>query len=294
MFCEFFYRGIMNGIDTSEWNPKTDEFLKPEWRFDLQNFDTKKAAIKIALQERIGLVRNSSASLYVFIGRLTEQKGVDVLLAALPMVFLGSPAPSPRKTSPEPRQKVSLQSTHQDLSINDRRDAPMIQVAMLGTGDSWMERSLECLSLSFPGYAAGLALFSEEMAHLMLAAADYVIIPSRFEPCGLIAQCALRYGTVPIVTAVGGLKDLVTPDIGHVLPRFNCANNPVGQQEDVNRVSDMIKQTALECGSESYRKLQVSCMSKDLSWEKPAEEWEELLIRVAKRRKVGAILSSKS
>jgi glycogen synthase len=266
----------MNGIETTEWNPKTDKFLKPEWRFDLQDFDTKKVAIKLALQEKLGLIRDPTAALYVFIGRLTEQKGVDVLLAALPMVFVGSPAPSP--------QQYALECHRSQMESSERGEARMIQMAMLGTGDSWMERSLECLSLSFPGYAAGLALFSEELAHLMLAAADYVIVPSRFEPCGLIAQCALRYGAVPIVTAVGGLRDLVTSDVGHVLPSFSCANEPAGQQEDIKRVSEMIKRTALECGSLSHRKLQQSSMQKDLSWDKPAEEWEDILNQVARKR----------
>lgn len=77
----------------------------------------------------------------------------------------------------------------------------------------WMESALEGLSQSFAGQAAGLTTFSEELAHWIMAAADYVLVPSRFEPCGLVAQCAARYGAVPIVTAVGGLKDLVTPEV---------------------------------------------------------------------------------
>ena len=93
-----------------------------------------------------------------------------------------------------------------------------LQVALLGTGEPWMERALATLSSSFPGRAAGVPKFDELLAHLLMAAADYVIVPSRFEPCGLVAQSAARYGAVPIVTAVGGLRDFVTPE---VLPLSN-------------------------------------------------------------------------
>lgn len=93
-----------------------------------------------------------------------------------------------------------------------------LQVALLGTGEPWMERALAALSSSFPGRAAGVPKFDELLAHLLMAAADYVIVPSRFEPCGLVAQSAARYGAVPIVTAVGGLRDFVTPE---VLPLSN-------------------------------------------------------------------------
>lgn len=76
-----------------------------------------------------------------------------------------------------------------------------------------MESALVGLSQSFRGQAAGITTFSEELAHLIMAGADYLLVPSRFEPCGLVAQCAARYGAVPIVAAVGGLKDLVTPEV---------------------------------------------------------------------------------
>lgn len=72
-----------------------------------------------------------------------------------------------------------------------------------------MEAALEGLELSFPGQAAGLPLFSEELAHWLMAGSDFVLIPSRFEPCGLVAPCAMRYGTVPLVAATGGLQDMV-------------------------------------------------------------------------------------
>ena len=91
---------------------------------------------------------------------------------------------------------------------------PPLQLVVLGTGDAWMEGALQGLGCSFPGQAAGLPTFSEELAHWVMAGCDYILVPSRFEPCGLVAQTAVRYGAVPVVTAVGGLKDLVTPEVG--------------------------------------------------------------------------------
>lgn len=88
-----------------------------------------------------------------------------------------------------------------------------LQVAIMGTGSAWMATALQGMGNTFKGKGAGLPVFDEQIAHLLLAAADYVLVPSRFEPCGLVAQSGCRYGAVPIVTSVGGLKDLVTEDV---------------------------------------------------------------------------------
>ena len=183
-----------------------------------------------------------------------------------------------------------------------------------------------------------------------MAAADYVIVPSRFEPCGLVAQAGARYGAVPIVAAVGGLKDLVTPEasavgtprgrdgccagpgalawrapavcscarlqahaglprrvllahlpppslpptgapltltprtgaqVGYTLPGFSHAGTAADQRQNVQQLLAVIRQAAAEYGTPRYRALQQRCMSLDVSWERPAAEWEQLLARVA-------------
>ena len=81
------------------------------------------------------------------------------------------------------------------------------------TGDSWMEVVFGSIGQQYPGKACGMPLFNEEAAHLLLAAADYLLVPSRFEPCGLVALYALRYGAVPVVTTTGGLRDIVNPQV---------------------------------------------------------------------------------
>jgi len=280
----------MNGIDVGEWNPEADRFLPLDGRYTSATFSEGKARMKILLQRRLGLDEDPNAALFVFIGRLTEQKGVDVLLGALPMVLAGPSIPSPRRSSdigdPIERSKpTGIHNKGKHLpGIVDKTDGVncKIQIAMLGTGDTWMEAALGGLERSFPGQAVGVTKFSEELAHWLLAAADYVLVPSRFEPCGLIAQCGARYGAVPIVTAVGGLKDLVVPDVvGHALTPLSRPGDPSGRRADVFRLAESIHCAGQDCGGVKHRDMQRTCMALDLSWDRPAGEWELLLRRAS-------------
>lgn len=267
----------MNGIDTEEWNPRTDPFLPREGRFGPRSFPRGKAHMKAALQALLGLEQDPDAALAVFVGRLTEQKGLDVLLGAVPAVLAGPPAPAPRPlgaAAPPPDAGASR-----------------LQLAMLGTGEAWMEAALDGLGRSFPGRAVGVTRFSEELAHWMLAAADYALVPSRFEPCGLVAQCGARYGAVPVVTAVGGLADLVgagATAVGHTLPPLAPPGDAAAQAVDTHRMVAMLRLLGEEAGTDAHRTLQRRCMRRQLSWEAPAEEWEALLRRAAEGRRGGA------
>lgn len=120
-----------------------------------------------------------------------------------------------------------------------------------------------------------MAEFSEEMAHQMLAGCDYLLVPSRFEPCGLVALCAVRYGCIPIVTPVGGLNDLVlTEKVGYSL---RSSPNEVTLQLAVSDIIHCIKQATLEYGSAKFEAMRKKCMRVDVSWDSPATEWEEVL-----------------
>lgn len=277
--------------------------------------------MKAAVQHRLGLAIDPDAALVVFIGRLTEQKGLDVMLGAIPTVLAGPPTPSPC-LCPQPCLEASSPSSS-SLNVVDCRpyvslgrilDRPLteadeklssaaqmeeershtggargrkLQLAMLGTGDAWMEAALGGLERSFPGQAVGITAFSEELAHWLLAAADYVLVPSRFEPCGLIAQCGVRYGAVPIVTAVGGLKDLVQPEIGYTVPPLGPPGDSTAQRADVQRLAQALRLAARESGSETHREMQRKCMGMELSWERPAEAWENILHKAAQLRRHG-------
>ena len=128
-----------------------------------------------ALQAEVGLPVDPSVPLFGFIGRLEEQKGVDILLAALPKVLAKG----------------------------------NVQVAILGTGKKKFEQQVAAIAKGFPGKAAGVVKFSAPLAHQITAGADFMMVPSRFEPCGLIQLHAMQYGTVPVVASTGGLVDTV-------------------------------------------------------------------------------------
>lgn len=267
-------QGIMNGIDTAEWDPETDELLPSDSRYNAYTVFRGKNSMKRRLQARLGLVVDDSAVLFVFIGRLTEQKGVDALLRAATRVL-------PKKAAPHPivsdghaggteRSEAGIGAVTVDAL--EPLTSPPIQLAVLGTGDQWMEQAVSSLECNFPGNAAGICEFSEEMAHWMLAAADYCMIPSKFEPCGLIAQCAARYGAVPIMTATGGLKNLGDAGVGITVPRRETL------PESVDDLVEAMHAAIDDHGSDVHCDQRAFGMKYDFSWDVHAREWQALLV----------------
>ncbi|BDA40737.1 probable granule-bound starch synthase 1, chloroplastic/amyloplastic [Coccomyxa sp. Obi] len=258
--------GIMNGLDTVEWDPAADEWLPAAARFHgVENAARGKAEAKRELQMRTGLAIDPKAPLLACVGRLTGQKGMDVLLSSLP-ALLNSP--------PRPLAEPGVHSAAEAGGEGG------LQVVLLGTGEGWMERALAALSAAFPGRAAGVPRFDELLAHLLMAAADYVIVPSRFEPCGLVAQSAARYGAIPIVTAVGGLRDFVTPEIGYQIPPFGHEDIGQAQRAAVASLVEVVNAAVAQYGSDQHKEMQKQCLSLDLSWAKAAQEWEQALVRL--------------
>ena len=163
--------GILNGIDTAEWNPAADQHLAV--RYDFQTID-RKLQNKEALQERLNLERDRRIPLIGFVGRLTHQKGVD-LIAATIAELAALPA----------------------------------QIALLGKGDRELEGALGAAAARHPGRVAMATGFDEPLAHLIEAGADLFLMPSRYEPCGLNQMYSQRYGTLPVARATGGLADTI-------------------------------------------------------------------------------------
>lgn len=164
--------GVLNGVDETEWNPETDALLPA--CFNEKDLSGK-AVCKAALQEACGLEVREDVPLFAVVSRLVNQKGLDLLAA-----------------------------------IGDRLMEHMqIQVAVLGTGDPHLEHVFRELSQRHPGRFGAYLGFNNELAHLTIAGADFLLMPSRFEPCGLSQLYAMAYGTVPIVRATGGLLDTV-------------------------------------------------------------------------------------
>ncbi|WP_424812081.1 glycogen synthase GlgA [Roseococcus sp. YIM B11640] len=163
--------GVLNGLDTEEWDPAADTRLSA--RFNAATADLRQRN-KLELQARMGLNQDAGAPLLAFVGRLAWQKGVDLILEALPFI-LGQGA----------------------------------QLAILGSGEPELEARVHGATASLAGRVGSFLGFEEGLARLCYGGADIFLMPSRFEPCGLGQLCALRYGALPVVSHVGGLGDTV-------------------------------------------------------------------------------------
>jgi starch synthase len=162
--------GVLNGIDTATWNPAADPRIAQ--RYDASSLALK-AGNKEALQRRMGLAVDPALPLLGMVGRLTQQKGIDLVLGAAEALASGG------------------------------------QLAILGSGQREYENALRLLALRYPGRIAVQVGFDEALAHLIEAGADMFLMPSRFEPCGLNQMYSQRYGTPPIARATGGLADTI-------------------------------------------------------------------------------------
>ncbi|EIE21159.1 granule-bound starch synthase [Coccomyxa subellipsoidea C-169] len=230
--------GIVNGMDVTDWNPAVDKFL--DVKFDASTLEDGKALAKETLQAELGLDEDPSKPLFGFIGRLEEQKGVDILLAALPQIA----------------QKGD------------------VQVAILGTGRKTLEAQVKSLQKELPG-VAGVVKFSSPLAHLITAGADFMLVPSRFEPCGLIQLHAMQYGTVPLVSSVGGLVDTVKEAVTGF--HMGCFDPDDMLPADAAAVAETVAKAAEVFPTEQFKTMRARCISQELSWQAPAKKWEAVL-----------------
>jgi starch synthase len=229
--------GILNGVDYAVWNPDDPDIVKPYGVDDLKG----KEACKFALQGELGLSRQATAPLFVVVSRLFLQKGMDLLLAALP-VLLGEGA----------------------------------QLAVLGTGDGDLETGFRTAAAANPANVAVFVGYDEAMAHRFIAGGDVLLVPSRFEPCGLTQLYALRYGALPLVRRVGGLADTVvdaTPEnIGSDRATGFVFSEALSQALGV-RIREAC---ALYRDQSRWRQVQRRAMVQDFSWDDSAANYEAL------------------
>ena len=231
-------QGILNGIDESVWDPSVDGLIPG--KFDRLTIKPRRIN-KHSLQRRVGLPEDTETLLLGLISRLTWQKGIDILLDSLPLI-LGTGA----------------------------------QVAIIGEGDRATERAVRDAVTAYPGRVGCVIGYDEELGHLMQAGADALLLPSRFEPCGLTQLYALRYGCVPVVARVGGLSDTVI-DANEMARAegigtgFQFAPASVEMLESaVLRVAALWKKPAL------WRRIQRNGMRTDVSWRRSARLYAEL------------------
>lgn len=223
--------GILNGIDTHFWNPKTDSMLIEN--YDLEDFKKGKHKNKEFICEQFNL--DSSKPLFAFIGELTPEKGADLL--------------------PE---MCSVALTENPKGIN---------ILIFGFGDIQLGKSLQGLKNFYSGNYNSYIGYNEKLEHLIYAAADFLLMPSRVEPCGFNQMYALRYGTIPIVRRTGGLKDTVL-DIGD--GGFGICHDQTSVF-DVNH--SITRAIGLYNDSQKLNAIIKTAMEIDHSWETAAEKY---------------------
>jgi starch synthase len=235
--------GIRNGIDEAVWNPATDRNLAAT--FDAAHLDAR-AANKAALQARLGLNAEPDALLFGVVSRLTWQKGMDILLAALPALL-----------------------------------ACGGQLALLGTGEPALEAGFAAAARSHPGRIGVLSAYDEALAHLIQGGSDAVLVPSRYEPCGLTQLCALRYGALPVVARVGGLADTVI-DANEMALTAGVATGLQFVPVTRERLAAAIERTAeLRRDQTQWQQLQRNAMATDVGWRGPARSYAALYRELA-------------
>ena len=234
-------RGIVNGIDYDMWNPATDPALAEH--YDLGNVLEHKMANKLALQKELGLEQNTDKFVIGLISRLTNQKGLDLVSSIIPQVLDGN-----------------------------------TQVVVLGTGDREYEDTFRYYESTYRGTFSACIQYDEGRAHRIYAGADALLVPSRFEPCGLTQLNAMHYGTLPIVRETGGLKDTVEP-----YNTFNGEGNGFTfDRYDAGLLLDAINRAKTLYFTNRYHWDEVvqRDMAKDVSWENSARQYKNLYLEL--------------
>ena len=224
--------GVLNGIDYDVWNPATDSNLARSYtRSSVQ----KKRENKTALQREVGFREEPGTPLLGIVSRVTEQKGFEVLIPAIPEILgLGA------------------------------------KIILLGTGEKIYEEPLGRLADAKKGFVAFLK-YDESLAHRIYAGSDFFLMPSKFEPCGLGQMISLRYGTIPIVRATGGLADTVA-DVDADSKRGNGFVFSTFSEADL--VDAVSRALAFYRRRRGWKSLQQNAMSGDLSWDASAKAYE--------------------
>jgi starch synthase len=240
--------GIINGVDYREWNPAIDEYLPVT--YTPETVKAGKARCKAELQKELGLDSRPDVPLMGFVGRLTDQKGVDLIAAVI----------------------------QQWVHTTD------LQWVLLGTGEPRYHQLFQRLADLYPRKVAVRLEFANRLAHQIEAAADMFLMPSSFEPCGLSQLYSLKYGTVPIVRATGGLADTIVDCTPETLAS-RTANGFSFREYSALALSDTLRRAWDAYSNPSvWEQLQATGMQQDWSWNRSARQYgalyEDTLARV--------------
>lgn len=238
--------GILNGVDYSVWSSERDPYLAA--RFEPGDAAGKQHAKRVLCQE-VGL-ECDAAPLFGAVTRLVEQKGMDLLAQALPELLARTPA----------------------------------RFVLLGSGDAALEQAFDALVREHPARIAFRRGYDEPLAHRIIAGSDALLVPSRYEPCGLTQLYAMRYGTVPVVRRTGGLADTVQ----HFDPQTGAGTGSVFEHADVpglvwgvTTAADWYAQPAL------WQRIVANAVRVDCSWDRQAEPYERLYARLLQAAQAG-------
>jgi starch synthase len=234
--------GILNGIDTTVWDPAHDGYLAAA--FDVDRI-AQRAANKVALQARLGMRSDPSRLLFGAITRLSAQKGVDLLLAALPLLLEAGG-----------------------------------QLAILGSGEAPLEGRLRAAVGQDVGVQIG---YDESLAHLIQGGADALLMPSLFEPCGLTQLCALRYGALPVVAHVGGLCDTIIDANEMALAAGLGTGFHFAPVQTEMLCAAILRALSVWRQPDVWRRLQGNAMLTDVSWRRPAARYAALYRELSTR-----------
>ena len=227
--------GILNGVDTRVWDPQHDAILPR--LYGERTAAAGKRTAKAALQRRLGLEPIEGAPLFGAVSRLAQQKGLDLVLAGLPDLVGGA------------------------------------QLALLGSGDRDLEQAFAAAAERYRGRVAVTLGYDESLAHLIYAGSDVVLVPSRFEPCGLTQLYALRYGALPLVRRVGGLADTVVDATATNLAEGEATGFAFDDDSPPALMLAIARATALFREREIWRRMVRRAMTRDFSWTAAARQY---------------------
>ncbi len=241
--------GILNGVDPQIWSPESDALLPKAYGID--DAAAGKAAAKAVLERRFGLTPAADAPLFGAVTRLTGQKGFDLLLAALPgLIDLGA------------------------------------RLVLLGSGDAGLEAGFTAMAEAYRGRVGVVLGYDEALSHLIIAGSDAILVPSRFEPCGLTQLYALRDGSLPLVSRTGGLADTVIDANALTLADGSATGFAFDDETPEALLAALQRATTLYGDRAAWQRVMRQAMTRDFSWDAAARQY------VALYRELSANLSA--
>lgn len=228
--------GILNGIDTHTWDPSTDGLISHPFSADVL---TARSGNRVALIQEFNLDPDPAIPLLTFIGRMDIQKGVDLLLESLPAMI----------------------------------DQPW-QAIIIGAGSEELESKCRDLEARHPDRVRAVIRYDADLSHRLYAGSDMIVIPSRYEPCGLVQMIAMRYGCIPVASAVGGLVDTITdhPE------KEESTGFLFSPPQSLSLKTALIRAITTFSQTKTWKKMQLNGMQKDFSWKASALEYARLYL----------------